>query len=235
MIVIPAIDIRDGRCVQAAAARVRAPGLRSDDPTEVALYWERAGFPRVHVMDLDGGAPGGGRHDAVRELLEDLSIESEVGGDVRSGDQVEQLIEEGASYVILGRRALEEPEWLDGTADAFPGRLIVAMRVTGRQLESRGRTRSRSTLAVIDEFAGLPLAALLLAPDVDGRALDAEELHVLEDAAEASAHPLFVAGGVRTMRDLRALDERGVTGVIAGGALYDGSLDPRLVAEEFSE
>lgn len=235
MIVIPAIDIRDGRCVQAASARPRAASLRSDDPTEVALHWERAGFHRLHVMDLDGDPRGGFERESVREMLEDVSIACAVGGDVRSGDQVEQFIHDGATYVILGRRALEEPEWLDGTAAAFPGRLIVAMRVTGRQLESRGRTRSRSTLAVIDEFADLPLAALLLAPSHDGSALGDEELHVLEDAAEGSPHPLIVAGGVRTLRDLRALDERGIAGVIVSSALYDGSLDPRVVTEEFSE
>jgi len=235
MIVIPAIDIRDGRCVQAASARPRAAGFRSDDPAEVALHWERAGFHRLHVMDLDGDSASGRARESVRDLLADLSIETEVGGDVRSGDQVEQLIQDGANYVILGRRALEEPEWLDGTAAAFPGQLIVAMRVTGRQLESRGRTRSQSTLAIVDEFAGLPLAALLLAPSHDGSSLDAEQLHVLEEVVESSAHPLFVAGGVREMRDLRALDDRGVAGVILGTALYDGQLDPRIVTEEFSE
>lgn len=234
MIVIPAIDIREGRCVQAASTRGRAGGLRSDDPTEVALHWERAGFHRVHVMDLDGIPVSSGARDAVREMLNDLSIESEVGGDVRSGDHVEQLLHEGATYVILGRRALEEPEWLDGTAASFPGQLIVAMRVTGGQLESRGRTRSRSTLAVIEEFADLPLAALLLAPGVSGSAFGDDELHVLEDAAESASHPLFVAGGVRTLRDLRLLAERGVAGVIVSSALYDGSLDPRQITEEFA-
>lgn len=235
MIVIPAIDIRDGRCVQAASSRQRAAGLRSDDPTEVALHWERAGFHRLHVMDLDGEPRAGAERESVRELLEDVAIECAVGGDVRSGDQVEQLLHDGASFVILGRRALEEPEWLDGTAAAFPGRLIVAMRVTGRQLESRGRTRLRSTLAVIDEFADLPLASLLLAPSHDGASLGDEELHVLEDAAEGSTHPLIVAGGVRSLRDLRALEERGIAGVILSSALYDGSLDPRVVTEEFAE
>ena len=235
MIVIPAIDIREGRCVQAAMARPRAAGLRSDDPTEVALHWERAGFRRLHIMDLDGDARGGPEREAVREVLEDVAIECEVGGDVRSGDHVEQLIHDGANFVILGRRALEEPEWLDGTAASFPGQLIVAMRVTGRQLESRGLTRSRSTLAVIDEFADLPLAALILAPSYDGTELGPDELHVLEDAAEASAHPLYIAGGVRSVRDLRALDERGVSAVIVGSAIYDGSMDPRVVTEEFAE
>lgn len=235
MIVIPAIDIRAGVCAQAAATRPHLTGIHSDDALEIAAFWERQGFRRLHVMDLHGGEQPGGRPETVRDMLAEASIVAQVGGDIRSGDQVEELIEDGAGFVILGRRALEEPDWLEGTAAAFPGRLIVAMRVQGRQLESRGRTRTRSTLGVIDEFADLPLAGLLLAPEYHGDGLTTDDLFLLDDAAEASGHPLFVAGGVRQLRDLRAIQERGVAGVIVGTALYDGTLDARLVAEEFGE
>lgn len=237
MIVIPAIDLRGGVCVQARDARPRAPGIPSEDPLDIAAYWERQGFHRLHVMDLEGDAREHGRaaHETVRDMLAEAPIAAQVGGDIRSGDQVEQLIQDGASFVILGRRALEEPDWLDGTSAAFPGRLIVAMRVLGRQLESRGRTPPRGTLAVIDEFADLDLAGLLLAPEYHGDGLTTDDLFLLDDAAAASAHPLLVAGGVRRLRDLRAIQERGVAGVVVGTALYDGSLDARLVAEEFGE
>jgi len=235
MIVIPAIDIRQGRCAQWASARTRALPLRSDEPEEAASYWERQGFPRLQIMDFDADAQTGRAPDLMRDLLGELSSVVQVGGDIKSGDRVEELIRDGANFVILGRRALDEPEWLDGTAAAFPGQIIVGMRVQGRQLEARGRGRVRSTLGAIEEFADLPLAALLLAPAYGNEGPDAEDLFLLEDAAEASPHPLLVAGGARSMQDLRAMQERGIAGVVIGGALYDGTLDARLVAEEFAE
>jgi len=235
MMVIPAIDVRGGVCAQAANARPRGAGVDSDDPRELAALWERHGFHRLQVMDFDERAASFRSRDLVHDLLGECTALVQAGGDVASGDQVEQLVGDGAAFVIVGQRALQEPEWLDGTAAAFPGRLIVAMRVHGRQLESRGRTQARGAISVIDEFAPLPLAALLLASEYDPSGLTNDDLFLLEDAAEASAHPVLVAGGLRHLKDLRALQERGVAGAVVGAPLYDGTFDPRLIAEEFAE
>jgi phosphoribosylformimino-5-aminoimidazole carboxamide ribotide isomerase len=235
MIVIPAIDIRGGVCAQAANAHPRGPGIDTDDPLELAALWERHGFRRLQVMDFDERGASFRSRDLVRDLLGECTALVQVGGDIVSGDQVQQLTGDGAAFVIVGQRALQEPEWLDGTAAAFPGQLIVAMRVNGRQLESRGRTQARDAIAVIDDFATLPLAALLLASEYGPGGLTSDDLFLLEDAADASAHSLLVAGGLRRLRDLRALQERGVAGAIVGAPLYDGTFDPRLIAEEFAE
>lgn len=235
MIVIPAIDVRDGACLQAAASSALAGQLASDDPAEVARCWDRMGFHRVHVMDRDSGARRGERSDAITSLLADVPLVFQVGGAISSGDQIEQLMTDGAAFVVVGPRAIAEPEWLAGTASAFPQQLIVAARLHERMVDADGGARRRLVTDFVEELAAIPLAGVLLAPDYQVDSIADEYLPILEDAADASAWPVLVAGGIHTLPALRALQDRGIAGVIAGAALYSGQLDPRRIAEEFSE
>ncbi|HUO50993.1 MAG TPA: HisA/HisF-related TIM barrel protein [Gemmatimonadaceae bacterium] len=235
MIVIPAIDIRGGICAQVTAARSRMARQTSDDPREVAAEWERHGFHRLQLMDFDGRAASRRSGELVRDILDQTASEVQVGGDISSGDEVQQLIDDGAAYVILGPRALREPEWLEGTVAAFPGRLIVAMRLHGRRIEARAAAAERDARAAIEDLSPLPLGGLLLAADFGTSGLGGEELDLLEDAVDAAPCPVLVAGGLRRLRELRALQDRGVGAAVVGAPLYDGGLDPRLVAEEFTE
>jgi phosphoribosylformimino-5-aminoimidazole carboxamide ribonucleotide (ProFAR) isomerase len=143
----------------------------------------------------------------------------------------------GADWVIVGTRALEEPAWLEETAAAFPGRLIVAADVRERNVVTRGWSRQlrRTILDVVDDMNGLALGGLLVTAVHREGLLQGTDLPLMEDVAEASAWPVYASGGIATMADLRALDERGIAGVVIGMALYTGTLDPRLVAEEFAQ
>ncbi len=234
MIVIPALDLRAGACTQASTLPLAAE-IRSDDPIDAAHVWQRHGFHRIHVMDLDSPDSHSGRKEIVRELLAEVPLVTQVGGGVNSGDQVEQLLGNGAAFVILGGRALTDPEWLAGTAATFPDRLIVATRVGGRYINAGERRAGQTVLDLADEIGDLPLAGLLLAPEFSGDRITHEDLFLLDDLAGASHHPILVAGGVRSFQDLRAMQERHVSGVIVGRALYSGALDARLVAEEFGD
>ena len=227
-------------CAPDAACRPAEPAalagnFTSDDPVEIARHWDRLGFRRVHVMDRDGTARRAAHNDVVAELLADAPLVFQVGGSISSGDQIEQLVGDGAAFVVLGPRALAEPEWLAGTAAAFPQQLIVAARLHERTVDADGGTRRQLVTDFVEELASMPLAGVLLAPDYQVDGIADEYLPILEDAAEASAHPLLVAGGFHTVPALRALQDRGIAGVIVGSALYSGQLDPRRVAEEFSE
>ena len=234
MIVIPALDLHAGACVQAADGTTLSGLIGSDDPIEVARSWDRLGFRRLHVMDHDGNARRPAPNDVVAELLAEVPLVFQVGGSISSGDQVEQLVADGAGFVVLGPRALAEPDWLEGTAAAFPHRLIVSARLHERTVDVDGNRRHLVT-DFVEELASIPLAGLLLAPDYQGDGMADEYLPVLEDTAEASAHPVLVAGGIHTFPTLRALQDRGIAGVIVGAALYSGRLDPRRVADEFGE
>jgi phosphoribosylformimino-5-aminoimidazole carboxamide ribotide isomerase len=235
MIVIPAIDVRDGICLQAVESDTLIGELASAHPAEVARSWERMGFRRIQVMDRDARARLGARNDVVSELLADVSLVFQVGGAISSGDQVEQLTSDGAGLVVLGPRALAEFEWLEGTASAFPHQLIVAARLHERMVDVDGGARRRLVTDLVEELSSIPLAGVLLSPDYQVDGIADEYLPVLEDAADASELPVLVAGGIRTLPALRALQDRGIAGAIVGAALYSGQLDPRRIAEEFGE
>ncbi|HEX5438964.1 MAG TPA: 1-(5-phosphoribosyl)-5-[(5-phosphoribosylamino)methylideneamino] imidazole-4-carboxamide isomerase [Gemmatimonadaceae bacterium] len=237
MIAIPAVDLRDHACVQLAGGSYDHERLHFADPLGVARGWAQLGFRRLHLVDLDAATGHGSNAELVREILTYGEADVQAGGGVRSGDDIEWLLSEGAEQVMVGTRALEEPLWLEEMASLFPSQLIVACDVRDRRVVTRGwnRTLPRFALDVIEELNALPLAGVLVtAVHRDGQ-LSGTDLPLMEDAAESSEHPVLASGGVSTMNDLRALEERGVSGVIIGMALYTGALDVAAVAEEFAE
>lgn len=237
MIAIPAVDLRDGACVQLVGGSYRQERVRLDDPIEVARSWERHGFGRLHVVDLDAATGRGSNLDLVRSLIADVTVPVQVGGGVRSGALVEELLEIGATQVIVGTRAVEEIEWLAGVAGRHPGEIIVACDVRGRRVASRGWTRTLplDVLDAVEELNELPLGGLLVtAVHLEGQ-MAGTDLPLMEDVVEASRVPVFAAGGVSSVQDLRALEYRGVAGAVIGMALYTGALDPTMIAGEFSE
>jgi phosphoribosylformimino-5-aminoimidazole carboxamide ribotide isomerase len=236
MIAIPAIDLREGACVQLVGGSYAHEAVRLDNPIEVARGWMRAGFQRMHVVDLDAATGRGDNAAVVRDILEDIPASIQVGGGVRSGDTIERLLQEGASWIVLGTRALEEPEWLAGTASTFPGQLIVAADVRERQVVTRGwaRNLSRSVLDVIEQLNDIPLGGVLVTAVHREGQLAGTDLFLMEDVAELSAHPVIASGGISTVGDLRELAERGIAAAVIGMALYTGALDARSVAEEFA-
>ncbi|HEY2898071.1 MAG TPA: 1-(5-phosphoribosyl)-5-[(5-phosphoribosylamino)methylideneamino] imidazole-4-carboxamide isomerase [Gemmatimonadaceae bacterium] len=236
MIAIPAVDLRDGACVQLVGGSYANEAMRLDNPVEVARGWMRDGFQRIHVVDLDAATGRGDNAAIVRDILADVHASIQVGGGIRSGDTIERLLQEGASWVVLGTRALEEPEWLAGTASSFPGQLIVAADVRERQVVTRGwaRTLSRSVLDVVEQLNDIPLGGVLVTAVHREGQLAGTDLFLMEDVAELSAHPVIASGGISSVGDLRELAERGIAAAVIGMALYTGALDARSVAEEFA-
>ena len=237
MIAIPAVDLRDGAVVQLVGGSYQQERVRLDNPIDVARSWERFGFTRLHVVDLDAATERGSNLPIVRNLLFDLGVPIQVGGGVRSGDLVEELLEAGAAQVVVGTRAIEEPDWLAGLAARHPGEIIVACDVRERRVTTRGwsRTMPVDILDVVDELSALPLGGLLVTAVHREGQMAGTDLPLMEDVAEASRFPVYASGGVATMQDLRALEHRGLAGVVIGMALYTGALDPVVVAGEFGE
>ncbi|HEV7703627.1 MAG TPA: 1-(5-phosphoribosyl)-5-[(5-phosphoribosylamino)methylideneamino] imidazole-4-carboxamide isomerase [Gemmatimonadaceae bacterium] len=236
MIAIPAVDLREGACVQLVGGSYANEAVRLDNPLEVARGWVRAGFSRMHVVDLDAATDRGDNSAIVREILAEVPAAIQVGGGVRSGDTIERLLDEGAAWVVLGTRALEEPEWLAGTASSFPGQLIVAADVRERQVVTRGwaRTLSRTVLDVVEQLNDIPLGGVLVTAVHREGQLAGTDLFLMEDVADLCVHPVIAAGGISTMNDLRELADRGIAAAVIGMALYTGALDAHSVAEEFA-
>jgi phosphoribosylformimino-5-aminoimidazole carboxamide ribotide isomerase len=237
MIAIPAVDLREGACVQLVGGDYTNERVRLADPVGVAREWARYGFRRLHVVDLDAATGRGSNGDIVAELMRDTSAELQVGGGVRSSTQVDELLAAGAHAVVVGTRALEDGDWLARLAIAYPNEIIVAADVRDRRVVTRGWTRTlpREIVDVTEELSTLPLAGLLVtAVHREGR-MQGADLFLMEDVVEAASFPVYASGGIASMNDLRALDDRGVSAAILGMALYTGALDPWQTAEEFSE
>lgn len=237
MIAIPAVDLRDGACVQLVGGSYAHEKVRIENPVDVARSWEHYGFHRLHVVDLDAATGRGSNLAVVRSLLFDAGVPVQVGGGIRHSEQVEELLEAGASNVVVGTRAIEDAEWLAALASRHPGEIIVACDVRERKVTTRGwaHTLPLDILDVVEELNALPLGGLLVTAVHREGQMQGTDLPLMEDVAEASHVPVYASGGVATMQDLRALEHRGLAGVVIGMALYTGALDPVVVAGEFGE
>ena len=237
MIAIPAVDVREGACVQLVGGEYADERVRLADPVAVARDWARFGFRRLHVVDLDAATGRGSNREIVADLLRDTSVPLQIGGGVRSETQIEELLASGATAVVVGTRALEDSDWLARVATTYPNEILVAADVRDRRIVTHGwaRTLPREIIDVTEELSTLPLAGLLVtAVHREGR-MQGADLFLMEDVVDAASFPVFASGGIASTADLRALDDRGVAAAIIGMALYTGALDPWQTAEEFSE
>ena len=229
MIAIPALDIgvnssfsRDGRA-RAASASGAARELLD------------LGFSYLHLQTGAGSAPSTSIPQ-LEDVIRDSHARVQVGR-LTSTSDIEQLLRAGAEAVVVGDRALEEPDWLAHVAELYPGTIGVATDVRDRRVARRGwvRTLPVDILDLVDELNALPLRDLI----VSIRPLDAEmrfeELSLLEDVADRSRCPVFASGGITSIHDLRALEHRGLAGaVIEADKLLSGGIDGREVAREFA-
>jgi phosphoribosylformimino-5-aminoimidazole carboxamide ribotide isomerase len=237
MIAIPAVDLREGACVQLVGGDYADERVRLADPVGVARDWTRYGFHRLHIVDLDAATGRGSNRDIVNELVRETPAELQIGGGVRSSTQIDELLTSGAHAVVVGTRALEDSDWLARIATTYPNEVIVAADVRDRRIVTRGWTRTlpRDIVDVTEELSSLPLAGLLVTAVHREGSMQGADLFLMEDVVEAASFPVYASGGIASVSDLRALAERGVAAAIVGMALYTGALDPRQTAEEFCE
>lgn len=237
MFVIPRIELRGGACAEAArTARQRTEYAFIEETLEVARAWAALGFQMIHLVDRDAIAGKPCNAVVVEEIIRDGAIAVQINEAVESGDRIEELVSAGAGRVVLGPRAIEEPDWLARSADLYPGLLVVAS--DSRERRPGRAANGRDPWALLDlatSLSAVPIGGLLTsAPGADG-GRGVVELGRIEDVAEASNFPVIVDAGVRTVAELRALEHRGVSAVILGEPLYDGEMDARRVAVEFTE
>ena len=234
---IPAIDLRDGHCVQLVGGDYAAEAVRWRDPVRVARQWVDAGFTRLHIVDLDAATGRGDNRALVRSILSESGVPVQVGGGVRSDDAVAELLREGADSVVVGTRGVDDPEWLSAQSRLAPERLVLAADVRGRTVLTRGwaAASSRDVIDLIRATAHLPLAGLLVTAVAVEGTMQGADLALMKDVVATSPWPVIASGGVGSLDDLRALEQLGVSAVVLGMALYTGALAARVVAEEFSK
>ncbi len=234
MIVVPAIDLRDGYCVQLRGGDYGSELLRLEDPVSIAARWRDRGFSTLHVVDLDA-ATGRGSNAAVIEAicgLPDVSVHA--GGGVRDDAEAARILDAGASSVLVGTRAVTDPDWFAALATANPGRVSLAVDVRGEAVTTEGWLVTTGSVLtdVVADTARLPLHQVVVtAVNVEG-GLAGPDLAVVELARGATHHRLGIAGGISSRADVTALLVRGVDAAIVGTALYTGALTPEGLTEE---
>lgn len=233
---IPALDLRDGACVQLVGGSYEREAVRLADPLSVALRWRDAGFADLHIIDLDAATGRGSNADLVSLIIRESGMRCQVGGGVRSRDVVARLVDDGADRVILGTRALEDFAWLTEVATEFASRIIVAADTVNRVVVSRGWQHStgRSIVDVVTDLETVPLAAILVTAVHKEGLLAGPDLDLVNEALAASQHPIQASGGITTMSDLDALSALGVDAAVLGMALYTGALDPHSTSLQHS-
>lgn len=237
MLAIPAIDLRDGHCVQLVGGDYAKEAVRLDDPVRIAQRWVAAGFSRLHLVDLDAATGRGSNRELLREIITRAGVPAQVGGGVRDGEAIRTLLEDGADRVVVGTRGVEDPEWLARQAEAAPGRIVLAADVKERTVVTRGwaKETKREIVEFIRELEDLPLAGLLVTAVHKEGKMQGTDLALMADVVDAAPWPVIASGGVGSLQDLRSLEDRGVAAVVLGMALYTEALDARIVAEEFAE
>jgi len=235
-VIIPAVDLKAGRCVRLLQGRADAETVFSDDPVAMAQRWESEGAPRLHVVDLDGAFGGGPSQTAIiRAIARSVRIPVEVGGGLRAPEHIDAVLDAGARWAILGTRAALDPMFLGDVCRRFEDRIIVGVDASGGRVAVDGWTRVLDLDAVtLARDAAAAGASAIIYTDIarDGTQ-GGPNLSSTEAVARASGIPVFASGGVGSLDDIRLLAGLpGVEGVVVGRALYTGAVSLRAALAE---
>ena len=229
--VIPALDLRGGKCVRLRQGRVDAETVFADDPMAMAQHWAAFGPPRLHVVDLDAAfGERSPNRPIIVELARKLSVPLQVGGGLRSLEAIEALLTAGVQWVILGTRAAQEPSFVKEVARRFPDKVLVGVDAVRGRVAVEGWTRllDLEAPAFARELAKSGVSALIYTDILRDGTGEGPNLEATRIVARSSRLPVFVSGGIGSLEDLRrvaSLEGDGVVGAIVGRALYTGAVD----------
>jgi phosphoribosylformimino-5-aminoimidazole carboxamide ribotide isomerase len=241
VILYPAIDLKDGRCVRLLRGDMAAATVFAAAPADQARQFAEAGFEWLHLVDLNGafaGRPVNG--DAVESILAAVTLPVQLGGGIRDLATIDFWLERGVKRVILGTIALTEPELVRTACKRHPGRIVVGIDARDGMVAVEGwaRTSEVRALDLALRFEDAGVAAIVYTDiDRDG-ALGGVNVEATADLAFALTTPVIASGGVASLADLKSLkqvEKTGVEGVICGRALYDGRLDPAAALKLLAE
>jgi len=225
MQVIPAIDLRAGRCVRLQQGDYARETVFGDDPAAMAAKWVSEGASRIHLVDLDGAKDGRPVNvDAVKLILSQVSVPCQLGGGVRDEATIAAWLDAGLDRVIVGTRALQDPPWFRSMIEKYPGRLTLGLDARDGRVATGGwldvSSVDAATLAL--QFDDLPLAAVIYTDIARDGMLEGPNLETTGALARTLKTPVTASGGVGWLEDLARLAELPVEAVIVGRALYEG-------------
>jgi phosphoribosylformimino-5-aminoimidazole carboxamide ribotide isomerase len=231
MIVIPAVDIKNGKCVRLVQGRMDAETIFSDDPVAMALKWDDAGSEVIHVIDLDGAVKKHPRNfDSILQIVKQVSAFVQVGGGIRTLDTIEMYLTNGVHRVIIGTEAIRNPGLVKAACRSFPDQIVVGIDARNGLVAIEGWTETTQTKAVdlAKRFEDSGVAAINFTDIHRDGMQTGPNIAETKRLAQAVSVPVVASGGVSTLQDIKnllPLEPFGVTGVITGKALYSGTLN----------
>lgn len=228
MIIIPAVDVLDHQVVQLVGGEIGSQKITLPDPLSVASSWVEKGAPYLHLVDLDGAFGKGNNLDIFKKIAKECSVPVQIGGGIRSKDTVDDLIASGVDRIIVGTKAIKEPDWLAAIADAHPRKIVVGMDTKNGELAVNGWQGSSDTTTkkMFDIIRDLPLAGVLNTNvSVEGKMEGIDRKHS-EHFIKECPHKVISSGGITTRDDCIILRELGAMGAVVGLAAYTETIRP---------
>ena len=230
MVIFPAIDLKNGRCVRLRQGDMNQETQYSDDPPAMAEHWQALGAESLHVVDLDGAIEGSPKHrQQVERIAKTVKIPIQVGGGIRTLDAVRGYLSEGVSRVVFGTAALENTDLIVEASQEFPGRILIGIDSREGKVALRGWKDMTETSPdqLSQTFSGYPLGGVIFTDIGRDGMLTGPNLTALHTMASVSPFPLIASGGVTNIKDIKAIAELGpkIAGIIIGKALYEEAID----------
>ena len=232
MLLIPAIDLKDGKCVRLRQGRMEDETVFADDPLEMAQKWVDAGARRLHLVDLNGAFAGKPVNaEAIHRIAEAFpELPIQVGGGIRDEDTVQAYLDAGVQYVIIGTKAVSAPHFVNDLCLEFPGHIIVGLDAKDGKVAIDGWSKlsHHSVIDLAQRFEDDGVEAIVYTDIGRDGMMKGVNVEATAELANAISIPVIASGGVSTLDDIRALaahEDEGITGAIIGRALYEGSID----------
>lgn len=231
MLVIPAIDLKGGKCVRLLQGREDAVTAYSDDPASTARIWESSGANLLHVVDLDGAFTGSQKNlNAIRAIRDAVTMDMEVGGGIRDMKKIDELVGIGINRVILGTATIDNPSFLKEACDKYPGKILVGIDAIDGKVAIKGwvEVTEVGAFALAKDVEQKGATGIIYTDISKDGMLGGPNLTAVEEMVNTVRIPVIASGGVSSIEDIKHLMEiKGTWGAITGKAIYTGSLDLR--------
>lgn len=230
----PAIDLLGGKCVRLQQGDYNRETVYGDDPAEMAKRWVEEGADCLHLVDLDGAKDGSLKNrDAISAIVAAVDIPCEVGGGIRDEKTIQELLDLGLARLVIGTKALREPEWFAAMCEKFPEKLVLGIDAKEGMVATDGWLEVSSTSAVdlAKTYEHLPIAALIYTDIATDGMLAGPNVEAMQAMKQAVKLPVVASGGVTSVEDVKNLAAAGLDGAIVGRSLYEGRLTVRQAVE----
>ena len=234
MLIIPAIDLKDGRCVRLQQGRMESATVFSEDPVAMARHWAAQGAKRLHVVDLNGAIAGRPKNEKViRDIIAAIGekLPVQLGGGIRDLDTIENYLDAGVTFVVIGTAAVKNPGFLSDASFAFPGHIIAGLDAKDGKVAVEGWSKmtGHDVIDLAKKYEEFGIEALIYTDIGRDGMMSGVNIEATLKLAQSIKTPIIASGGLNSLKDVQTICERlvpeGIIGAIAGRALYEGKLD----------